>query len=160
MVQQKDDDNKKTVEEEFITVTDFPVSFAIFGLARSHRALAAQLLREAGLFPGQEILLMQLWHQDHQSQNSLCRTLRLDHSTVAKSVRRLVDSGLVTCSRSQEDKRVTIVSLTQAGRDFEPKVTEAWSKLENLTIEALNEQEKKLLVDLSRKIAAVLDPFI
>ena len=45
MVQQKDDDNKKTVEEEFIRVTDFPVSFAIFGLARSHRALAVPRAR-------------------------------------------------------------------------------------------------------------------
>jgi DNA-binding MarR family transcriptional regulator len=72
----------------------------------------------------------------------------------------LIDAGFVTCSRSNEDKRVTIVSLTQAGRDFEPKVTEAWSKLETITTECLTEQEKTLLVALSRKIAAVLDPLI
>lgn len=46
----------------------FSVSFSIVALARSHRALAAQLLREIGLFVGQELMLMQLWYQDHQSQ--------------------------------------------------------------------------------------------
>ncbi|WP_414812545.1 MarR family transcriptional regulator [Paenibacillus algorifonticola] len=59
---------------------------------------------------------MQLRHRDSQSQNSLSRSLRLNHSTIAKSVRRLEDEGLVTCSRSHEDKRVTIVSLTHSNR--------------------------------------------
>ncbi|MFB5676848.1 MarR family winged helix-turn-helix transcriptional regulator [Paenibacillus terreus] len=115
------------------------------------------MLREAGLYPGQEIVLMQLWHRDSQSQNSLSRSLRLDHSTIAKSVRRLEEAGLVTCSRSEEDKRVTIVSLTQAGREFEPKVIEAWSKLEEITTQVLNDEEKMLFTALAHKIAASLE---
>lgn len=38
----------------------YPVSFAIFALARTHRALASQMLRGVGLFPGQEIMLLNL----------------------------------------------------------------------------------------------------
>lgn len=139
---------------------EFPVSFSIFALARSHRALAANLLREMGLFPGQEIMLMQLWQKDNQSQNSLGKTLCLDHSTVAKSVRRLEDSGLVTRSRSQEDKRVTIVSLTQAGRDLMVKVLDAWSRLETITTDGLTEQEKTLFLNLVWKMVSnVESPF-
>jgi DNA-binding MarR family transcriptional regulator len=163
-MEQKNDVCKGMPEEgsegELHAAKEFPLSFSIFGLARSHRGLAAQLIRETGLFPGQEIMLMQLWHQDCQSQNSLCRILRLDHSTVAKSVRRLEDAGLVTRSRLKEDGRVTIVSLTQAGRDLESKVLDAWSSLENMTTGGLTEQEKTLFVTLSRKIAAVVDSYI
>jgi len=144
-------------EEEFTAVDRFPASFAVFALARSHRGLATQLLREVGLFPGQEIMLLQLWDQDNQSQHSLGRTLRLDHSTVAKSVRRLEESGWVTRKRSDNDRRVTIVSLTQAGRELESKVVEVWSTLENLTTKDLSEQEKELFVKLSLKIASVID---
>lgn len=144
-------------EKEMKATVKFPVSFSIFGVARSHRGLAAQLLREAGLYPGQELVLMKLWHQDGQSQNSLSRALRLDHSTIAKSVRRLEDAGLITSSRSLEDKRITIVSLTEAGRSFESKVMAAWSKLEEMTTKDLNEEEKEQFAELARKIAASLE---
>jgi len=141
-----------------IESSDFPVSFSIFALARSHRILAASLLREMGLFPGQEIMLMQLWQQNNQSQSCLERTLAVDHSTAAKSVRRLEDSGLVTRSRSKEDKRVTIVSLTQAGRDLKAEVLDAWSRLEKITTDGLTEQEKALFLNLGRKIGSNVDP--
>ena len=155
--QNREADAKKEVYPELSAKERFPVSFSIFALARSHRALAAQLLREIGLFVGQELMLMQLWDQDHQSQQSLGRTLRLDHSTVAKSVRRLEEAGLVSRSRSAEDGRVTIVSLTQAGRDLESKVMEIWSKMESVTTANLTEQEKELLVKLSRKISSSIE---
>ncbi|WP_246096463.1 MarR family winged helix-turn-helix transcriptional regulator [Paenibacillus sinopodophylli] len=153
----KKNSNNEAIDNEIGAVTDFPVSFSVFSMARSHHRHAGQLLREAGLYPGQELVLMQLWHRDSQSQNSLSRSLRLDHSTIAKSVRRLEDAGLVTCSRSQEDKRVTIVSLTQTGREVEPRVTQAWSKLEEMTTKALNDEEKKQFIALAQKIAASLE---
>ncbi|HBU83898.1 MarR family winged helix-turn-helix transcriptional regulator [Paenibacillus sp. UMB7766-LJ446] len=143
--------------EEFSAVEHFPISFSIFALARSHKGLAAQLIRDTGLFPGQEIMLMQLYAHDHQSQNSLGRTLRLDHSTVAKSVRRLEDAGLVTRSRSKLDGRVTIVSLTEAGRALEDQVNAAWSQVEQITTAGLSDEEKNLLLSLTQKIAAQID---
>ncbi|WP_145146269.1 MarR family winged helix-turn-helix transcriptional regulator [Paenibacillus xylanexedens] len=145
--------------EEFSAVENYPISFSIFALARSHKGLAAQLIRDTGLFPGQEIMLMQLYAQDHQSQNSLGRTLRLDHSTVAKSVRRLEDTGLVTRSRSKVDGRVTIVSLTEAGRALEDQVNNAWRQVEQITTAGLSDEEKNFLLSLSQKIAAQIDSF-
>ncbi|MDG0811251.1 MarR family winged helix-turn-helix transcriptional regulator [Cohnella rhizosphaerae] len=145
------DNHDDANDNEIGAVTRFPVSFSIFSLARSHHRLAGQLLREAGLYPGQELVLMQLWHRDGQSQNSLSRSLRLDHSTIAKSVRRLEDAGLVSCSRSEEDKRVTLVSLTQAGRDYEAKVNQAWSKIDEMTIENLSDEEQAQFVALAKK---------
>ncbi|WP_413405347.1 MarR family winged helix-turn-helix transcriptional regulator [Paenibacillus amylolyticus] len=153
----KNDNLQELNNEEFSAVANYPISFSIFALARSHKGLAAQLIRDTGLFPGQEIMLMQLYAQDHQSQNSLGRTLRLDHSTVAKSVRRLEDAGLVTRSRSKTDGRVTIVSLTEAGRALEDQVNNAWRQVEQITTAGLSDEEKNLLLSLSQKIAAQID---
>lgn len=153
----KPDNLQELNNEEFSAVANYPISFSIFALARSHKGLAAQLIRDTGLFPGQEIMLMQLYAQDHQSQNSLGRTLRLDHSTVAKSVRRLEDAGLVTRSRSKTDGRVTIVSLTEAGYALEDRVNNAWRQVEQITTAGLSDEEKNLLLSLSQKIAAQID---
>lgn len=142
---------------EFSAGERFPVSFAVFALGRSHRALAAQLLREIGLFAGQEILLFQLWDRDAQSQNSLGRTLRLDHSTVAKSVKRLEEAGLVRRSRSPEDGRVTLVSLTDAGRALQEQVTDIWRRVEETTTEGLTPEESQTLTRLALKVAANAD---
>ncbi|AKU14890.1 MarR family winged helix-turn-helix transcriptional regulator [Luteipulveratus mongoliensis] len=130
----------------------YPVGFAIFGLARTHRALAASMLREMGLFPGQEIMLMQLWDNDGQSQNALGRTLGLDHSTIAKSVKRMADAGLVTRARSTTDGRVTVVSLTDAGRALERRVDAMWARLEELTDAGATAEERAQFVALARKL--------
>ncbi|CAM4157539.1 MarR family winged helix-turn-helix transcriptional regulator [Saccharibacillus endophyticus] len=142
---------------EFSAGERYPVSFAIFAMGRSHKGLAAQLLREIGLFAGQEILLFQLWDNDSQSQNSLGRALRLDHSTVAKSVKRLEESGLVSRSRSPEDGRVTLVSLTDAGRALEQRVTAVWQQVEQATTEGFTEEELATLTRLALKAAANAD---
>ncbi len=134
------------------TRQQFPLSYSLFALARSHRALAAQLLREIDLFPGQELLLMQLFQQDRQSQNRLSQTLHLDHSTVAKSVKRLEDVGLVTRRRSPQDGRVTLVSLTEAGRKLESSVLNTWHKMESISSNGFTEHEKTLLLELSNKV--------
>ncbi|WP_254075390.1 MarR family winged helix-turn-helix transcriptional regulator [Paenibacillus tritici] len=145
------------MKDEISAIAQFPVSFSIFSLARSHHRIAGQLLREAGLYPGQELVLMQLWHRNSQSQNDLTKSLRLDHSTIAKSVRRLEAAGLVTCSRSEEDKRVTLVSLTPEGRDIESRVNQAWRQLEELSTEQLSKEEKVQFEALAKKIAATLE---
>jgi DNA-binding MarR family transcriptional regulator len=154
--QQNDTDgNRRSVEP--LASERYPVSFAIFAMARSHRALASQMLRSVGLFAGQEIMLMNLWDRDGQSQQSLGRAIGLDHSTVAKSVRRLEESGLVWRAKSPEDGRVTLVWLTDTGRALEPKVNDIWARLERLTTGGLTEKEQRQLVDLSYRLAASID---
>lgn len=138
--------------EDLSAADRYPVSFAIFALARAHRSLAASLLREIGLHTGQEIMLMQLWERDGQSQQELGAMLGHDHSTVAKSVRRLADAGLVSRARSTTDGRVTVVSLTDAGRALEARVEEIWGELEQVSTAGTTPQQQETFVELARSI--------
>lgn len=144
----------KTLSEVdgIFTASEFPTNFAIIALARYHRSTATDLLRKTGLFPGQEMMLMQLWQKDNQSQKAISKALGINHSTVAKSVRRLEEAGLVTMKRSDLDKRVTLVSLTQAGMDIKEEVLNVWRTVENRVTENLTEDEKSLFLDLTQKI--------
>ena len=132
--------------------TDYPVSFAIFALARSHRAKAATMLADIGLFPGQEILLMQLAEQDGKPQKSLCESIGLDHSTVAKSVARLERDGLIERRKCPEDGRVSQVHLTIRGREMTDAIARVWADLERQTVRDLTAEERERLIAVTKKI--------
>ena len=138
-------------EHPFIDVA--PVSAAIMRLAHEQRAVAASRLAALGLFPGQELVLAQLWATDSRSQKELVDSLRLDHSTIAKSVQRLERAGLVDRARSSEDGRIVLVTLTAAGRALEQPVREIWSDLEARWDDRLSPAELEQFAELSAKLA-------
>src|SRR4051812_32820743 len=98
------------------TASEGPMSYAIFQLARAHRARAAAMLREMDLHPGQELLLMQLPDRGGQTQPELHERGGLDPSTVSKSLRRMQDSGLLVREPAAHDRRVMVVNLPDKGR--------------------------------------------
>jgi DNA-binding MarR family transcriptional regulator len=119
-----------------------PISHAIFRVARLHKMFAGQLLREAGLYPGQELLMMRLWDEGPQRQVDLVRALESDAPTVARTVRRLDKAGFVRRAPSAVDGRVTIVEATQASMPLKRTVERIWAELEALTVAALSEAER------------------
>lgn len=132
-------------EEESKQVTGFDggsVSHAIFRVARLHKSLAGRLLREIGLHPGQELVLMTLWSGGPQRQVDLVASLESDAPTMTRSISRLEKSGLVRRTPSLTDRRVMIVEVTEAGLALRPKVDRMWSELERLTIEGLSEEQR------------------
>jgi DNA-binding MarR family transcriptional regulator len=106
------------------------LSYAIFALARAHRAQAAKLLRDLGLHPGQELLLMQLLDRDGQTQSELLEAVGLDHSTVSKSLKRMQEAGLVTRTPADHDRRVLRVFLTSRGKAMRAPLEGLWRELE------------------------------
>ena len=110
-----------------------PLSHAVFLLARAQRAYAAALLRRHGLHPGQELLLLQLFEQDGQTQGALLDAVGLDHSTVSRSLTRMEAAGLVRRRVSDTDRRAMVVSLTPAGRRLRSPLQEVWAELERTT---------------------------
>jgi MarR family transcriptional regulator, organic hydroperoxide resistance regulator len=143
---------------EISAADDFPVSWRIFALARSHRALAARLLSGLGLHPGQELILMQLWDAEGRSQKELREMQGLDHSTVAQSVRRLEAAGLVRREQSAQDRRVTLVFLTEEGRRLEAPVRTAWAELEQQTVAGLTSAGQGQFLDIARTITRNVEP--
>jgi DNA-binding MarR family transcriptional regulator len=110
-----------------------PLSSAIFLLARAHRAYAAELLRRHGLHPGQELLLLQLYEQDRQTQAALLDAVGLDHSTLSRSLSRMEAAGLVRRSPSPVDRRAVVVSLTAKGKRLREPLHDLWRELERTT---------------------------
>jgi DNA-binding MarR family transcriptional regulator len=138
-------------------LSDYPVSLAIFALARSHRARAASMLAEIGLFPGQEILLMTVANNDGEPQKFLCDSIGLDHSTVAKSLTRLEAQGLIHRHKCSDDGRVTKVYLTDKGRETTAGIAKVWAELERLTVAELTPEEREQLTAIAAKITPKME---
>jgi MarR family transcriptional regulator, organic hydroperoxide resistance regulator len=135
------------------TASEGPLSFAIMQLAKAHRGTAAGLLRELGLYPGQELLLMQLWDRDQQTSGELVRAMNLDASTVTRMVIRLEEQGIVRREPSPMDGRAVIVALTDRGKQLAEAVRTAWAELERITTAGMSRRERDdLLVAIRRLV--------
>ncbi|OQR63464.1 transcriptional regulator [Streptomyces maremycinicus] len=126
-----------TAAEPPSTARDGRLSYAVFQLARAHRGHAAAMLRALNLHPGQELLLMQLFDHDGQTQAQLLERVGLDHSTVSKSLRRMQEAGLLTREPAAHDRRVMVVSLTDAGRALREPLAGLWRDLEQISVRDL-----------------------
>jgi DNA-binding MarR family transcriptional regulator len=133
-----------------------PLSYAIYRLARAHRAYARRLLEELGLYAGQELLLMHLWDRGEADQSELAAALEIEKPTVTKMLQRLEQEGLVTRERLGSNRRRVIVRCTPAGRDLQPDVARMWAELEAATTSELAGSDRDELVQTIHSLTAGL----
>ncbi|WP_158851628.1 MarR family winged helix-turn-helix transcriptional regulator [Saccharothrix deserti] len=118
------------------------VSHAIFRVARLHRMLAGQLLRQAGLHPGQEQVMMHLWDCGPQRQAALCGVLDSDSPTMTRTVQRLERAGFVRRSPDPTDGRATIIEATAASQALRREVERVWRELEEATLGDMDDDQQ------------------
>ncbi|MCB5180474.1 MarR family winged helix-turn-helix transcriptional regulator [Streptomyces sp. SMC 277] len=135
---------------------DGPVSHAVSKVARLHRIVAGRLLRELGLHPGQEFLMMHLWDNGPVRQSELIKTVGLDPSTVTKMLQRLEQAGHVRRCPDPADRRASLVEATETSCGLLQQVREAWAELERRTLTGLDEAESAELLRLLRKVEGAL----
>ena len=119
-----------------------PVSHAVFRVARLHRLLAGQLLRQAGLHPGQEVVMMRLWDCGPQRQSDLCGELGSDSPTMTRTIQRLERAGFVRRSPDPTDGRAVLVEPTPASQALRHEVERIWRELEEATLGDLDEDQQ------------------
>ena len=104
-----------------------PISHAIFRVARLHRMIAGHLLREVGLHPGQELVMMHLWQTGPQRQVDLVRVLDSDAATMTRTIRRLEHAGFVRRVATPADKRAYLIEPTPASIPLRQRVEGIWA---------------------------------
>jgi MarR family transcriptional regulator, organic hydroperoxide resistance regulator len=123
-----------------------PISNAIIRVTRLHRMRAQQLLREVGLHPGQELLLMHLWAVGPQRQSTLMAVFDTDSASMTRTVQRLERSGFVRRRPDPADRRATLVESTPAGLGLRTRIEGLWAELEAITTGDMTERERTALL--------------
>ena len=78
--------------------------------------------------------------------------MAIEPPTVSKMLSRLERAGLIARNRSEVDRRIVLVTLTEAGRALESPVNAAWRTLDEDTVAALSPQEQDILLILLGRV--------
>ncbi|MCI0711342.1 MAG: MarR family transcriptional regulator [Chloroflexi bacterium] len=128
------------------------VGFRIIQFIKAHRKLAEAAFSEVGLYPGQEMILFELWEEEGLTQSQLAENVCVEPPTVTKTLQRLERAGIVERRQDVEDARVSRVYLTPEGAALRDQVQQMWDDLEAMTIKGLTDAEKALLLRLIEQI--------
>ncbi len=118
--------------------------------------------RESGareLTKQQYTLLAALEHNDGASQTVLVEITGIDRSTLAEMVRRMLEKGLLSRERTEEDQRANAVAISPSGRKALRSARNASDRAERALLEALPIAERQKFVRALAQIAQAGESF-
>lgn len=95
--------------------------FPLYACGRKIVGRYTPYLKPLGLTYTQYIVFMVLWEKESINVGQLGSILRLDAGTLTPLLKNLEKEGYVTRSRSKEDERVTLITITDKGQALKQK---------------------------------------
>jgi DNA-binding MarR family transcriptional regulator len=92
--------------------------------------------------------------------SELAEALRIDPSTATRAVQRLVSSGLAVRSSHDDDGRVVMVEITDAGRARHAEVNARRGLLMTHMLGAFTPEERPVLADMLQRFVTAVDKFV
>lgn len=118
-------------------------------------ALDEELLRQGtGITGAQWAILMRISRGCANTAADLCRLGRYDTGSMTRMLDRLEEKGLISRSRSRKDRRVTLLELTEAGRNLLPQLPPVAIKVLNAHLKGFSRNEADQLKDFLKRIRA------
>ena len=112
--------------------------------------------RESGareLTKQQYTLLAALEHNDGASQTILVEITGIDRSTLAEMVRRMLEKGLLSRERTEEDQRANAVAISPSGRKALRSARNASDRAERALLDTLPLPDRQKFVRALAQIA-------
>ena len=114
-------------------------------IRRLHQIAVALFIQETesfGITPVQFAALQAVHNVPGTDQRTLARTIGFDTSTIAGVIDRLEARGLTLRSASAQDRRVRLLTLTEAGQQLLADVTPSMLRAQERILAPLPEQER------------------
>jgi DNA-binding MarR family transcriptional regulator len=124
-----------------------------FGDLYAHEAGSQDLTKQ------QFTLLAALEHNDGVSQTALVEITGIDRSTLAEMVRRMLERGLLSRERTEEDQRANSVAISPTGRKALRTARTASERAEKALLETLPLAERQRFVKLLAQVAVAGDAY-
>ena len=101
--------------------------------------------------------LAALAREDQLTAGELARSAELRPATVTTLLDHLEDAGIVRRTRSTEDRRVYLVSLTDAGRELLQRRYRAWDRHWNRRLGGVSDEDLETAARVLDEVAALFD---
>ena len=99
-------------------VLDKQLCFSLYSVSNAMGRAYQPLLKKLDLTYLQYIVMMVLWQYSTMNVKELGSKVHLDSGTLTPLLKRLEGKGFIIRSRSKEDERARIISLSDKGRDL------------------------------------------
>jgi len=113
----------------------------------------SRTLRDTGVSPGEFSLLTLLKANPGINSITLTRIYQLDKATLSLSIKGLVKRGLISSTRSAQDRRYFELALTEKGRTLLLAVTRRIERQERVMDAVLKQGERVMLLELLQRIS-------
>lgn len=121
----------------------------------THRALQRYLqqhIEPHGVTPGMWYFLRALWHEDGLTQRELSDIVGTMEPTTLTAIRSMEKNGLVTRTRSEQDRRKINIHLTPRGQALRGELLPLARKVVDDAVEGFSEEERKQLMQFLNRI--------
>jgi len=115
---------------------------------------------EEALEQGQMDSLDLLARRPSWRMSDLAEALRIDPSTATRAVQRLVTAGLAVRTPNEDDGRVVMVEITDAGRSRHADVNARRGLLMTHMLSAFTPEERPVLAEMLDRFVAAVDEFV
>ncbi|MNN53391.1 HTH-type transcriptional regulator MhqR [compost metagenome] len=105
-----------------------------------------------GISPSRLELLQLLYQGDELSQQDLQKELNIDNAAITRHLQQLEANEMITRRKKETDNRVTLVRLTNQGRQKISTFEEEKNRFVNTMLENVQVEERKLLLDLLNRM--------
>ena len=118
-----------------------------------HTAIFQDMIGQAQLTPTQYAALVKIRDCGEVSQNELGRMTAMDPATIQGVIQRLQTRALIARRADPDDRRCTLLSLSDAGRALTERAIERGKAITAATLEPLAEAERAAFLALLRKLS-------
>ena len=103
--------------------------FPLYAASRSVISLYTPWLKPLGLTYTQYLVFLVLWEEDGITVGEICSRLMLDNGTLSPLLKKMQQAGYIAKTRSPEDDRIVLITLTEEGRELQEKAKEIPGKV-------------------------------
>lgn len=130
--------------------------FYITQIKQRQERIFERLLREDGIeiSGGQGRILFVLWKNDHMTVSEISKATSLAKNTVSIVVDGMVQRGIVERNINPDNRRQTIISLTEYAKNLQERYEQVSQRMNRLFYQGFTEKERK---EFEQYLARILD---
>lgn len=119
-------DTSKDISQDTVKATDplaldSQLCFSVYSTMLAFNKVYRRVLKDLDLTYPQYLVMLVLWQRDDVNVSEICDQLFLETTTLTPLLKRLEARGLLNRTRSREDERQVMVTLTGDGQALKDK---------------------------------------
>lgn len=126
----------------------------------NHRNIIDARFREKGIYVGQPPILKYLSENNGATQKEIAEYLRISPPSVATSLKRMEEAGLVVRLENKKDARRNTVKLTKKGKELYEFAENTFMRIDDIAYKGFTEEEMETMALFIERMNNNLTDFV